>query len=99
MHPVEVVLEQHSSSESKLTARLFTSEDDDFPLQYVLLEGTPDALRFLAEFILAHVNSEVGCSWNLHPQGAGSAHFGGAATVGVFLHKLPCDLHPDNTIR
>lgn len=95
MNLVETVLEKHSSSESKLTAKLFMSEDEQFPLQYVLLEGTPDALRFLADFILAHIESDVGCNWDLHPQGAGSIHFSTRSNVGIYLHKLPCDLHPE----
>lgn len=99
MNLVDDILSKHASSESKLTVRTFTTDDKEFPQQYVLFEGDANALRFLAEFILAHVNSDVACDWSLHPSGAGSVHFSSASTAGIFLHKLPCDLHPENTVR
>ena len=46
MDPVQEMLEQHAVSESKLTVRTFTTDDEDVPLQYVLLEGDAKALRF-----------------------------------------------------
>ncbi len=34
--------------------------------------GNADALRFLAELILAQVDSDYGCTLDIHPNGAGS---------------------------
>jgi hypothetical protein len=89
-------------SSDKLTVRTFTKTDDDFPDisdQYVLFEGSADSLRSLAEFILEHLRLDAPCAASIHPNGAGSAHFSSEATVGIFLHRLPCDLHPENTVR
>jgi len=55
-------------------------------------------MRFMAELILAHVNSDEGCNQFIHPKGPGSVHFNMESTVGVYLHKLPCDLGPHKQI-
>jgi hypothetical protein len=95
MNSTNQVLEAHSSSFSKLTVRTFAEEADGVPEPYVLLEGDADALRFLADLILAHANFEEGCGRFMHPNGPGSIHFGDRSTMGIYLHKLPCDLgHP-----
>ena len=92
MSDADEVLTAHAEGDSKLTVRLFGPDDEECPEQYLLLEGDSTSLRFLAEFILAHVNADKGCGWGLHPNGAGSSHFSGDSTVGIYLHKLPCDL-------
>jgi len=75
-------------------------DDGDFsPENYVLIEGNSESLKFLAELILAQVGSHSACTLHLHPNGAGSAHFANASTVGIFIHRLPCDYHPDNVMR
>jgi hypothetical protein len=95
MSGTNVVMEAHASSSSKLTVRTFSEESDGLTEQYVLLEGDPEALRFLAELILAHVNSDEGCGRFIHPNGPGSIHFDDKSTTGIYIHKLPCDLgHP-----
>ena len=88
------ILQEHGNSEDKLTVRTFTYRDDDpmldAPTQtFVLLEGSQSALRFLAETILAHIDTPI-CDLNLHPLGAGSAHFSATSTAGIILHTLPC---------
>ena len=88
-------LQLHGSSSDKLTVRTLTYEDDDSisptPTRtFVLLEGNENALRFLAETILAHIATRV-CDLSLHPSGAGSAHFDPTSTVGIILHTLPCE--------
>ena len=95
---VNDILSQHGDSGDKLTVRTFTYEGDDPTLDvpsqtFVLLEGSENALRFLAETILAHIKTPV-CDLNLHPSGAGSAHFTPASTAGIILHKLPCTHGP-----
>jgi hypothetical protein len=92
------ILRQHGDSGDKLTVRTFTNEDDDptldVPTQtFVLLEGSPEALRFLAETILAHLNTSA-CDLTMHPSGAGSAHFSATSTAGISLHTLPCTHEP-----
>jgi hypothetical protein len=107
MSIVKEILEAHASSFSKITARTFierTEELDDEgasipPQTYVLLEGDREGLRFLGELILAQVESGYGCTLGLHPVGPGSNHFTGDSTLGIFIHNLPCDLHPGNVVR
>ena len=85
------ILQKHSASSSKLTVRTFVEESEGSAEQFVLLENDAEALRFMAELILAHANSDEGCNRFIHPKGPGSAHFNMESTVGVYLHKLPCD--------
>jgi len=99
---VNDILKQHGDSGDKLTVRTFTSESDDPNLDvssqtFVLLEGSENALRFLAETILAHIKTSV-CDLNIHPSSAGSAHFTSASTAGIILHKLPCTHGPYKTL-
>lgn len=93
--PVNDVLQLHGMSSSKLTVRTLTYEDDDSTAPsarrtFVLLEGNENALRFLAETILAHIATPI-CDLSLHPSGAGSAHFDPTSTAGIILHTLPCE--------
>ena len=107
MTSVREILKAHGSSPSKLTVKTFVadrgetnSEEEDAPAQnYVLIEGDENALKFLAELILAQVNSDYGCTLDIHPNGPGSNHFSGDSTLGVFVHKLPCEVHPGNLVR
>jgi hypothetical protein len=105
MTSVNEIMSEHGSSPSKITVRTFpgTSPDDEsdsVPLHnYVLIEGDEAALRFLAESILAQVDSDYGCTLDIHPNGAGSKHFSEASTLGVFVHRLPCDLHVGRVVR
>ncbi len=107
MSSVMEILRAHGSSLSKITVRTFLAEkdetnDDDndaLPQNYVLIEGDADALKFLADLILAQIGSDYGCTLNIHPNGAGRNHFSDASTLGIFVHRLPCDVHPDNVVR
>ncbi len=95
---IKQVIEKYADNPSKLTARTFT-ESGEIKETFVLFEGGADALRFLGEAILAFADSDSGCNWDIHPQGAGNIYFDNDSTVGIYLHKLPCDLHADHKIR
>ena len=95
---IKEVIEKYANNPSKVTARTF-SEPGETPETFVLLEGEPDALRFIGESILAFVDSAAECNWDIHPRGAGNTYFGSDSTVGIYLHKLPCNLHAGNKIR
>ncbi|RRA49357.1 hypothetical protein [Acidipila sp. EB88] len=91
---VNDILQAHGASEDKLTVRVLTYEEDDLgcdrsPETFVLLEGTREALKFLAETILAHIETTV-CDLTMHPLHAGSAHFSSTSTAGIILHTVPC---------
>ena len=102
MSSVNEILETHALSGSKLTARTFVElpEDDnnDPPEQFLLIEGSRESLKFLADLILAQLNSDYGCNLHLHPNSAGSNHFSPRSTAGIYIHRIPCDLHPDNVV-
>ena len=92
------VIEKYADNPSKLTVRTF-KERGEITETFVLLEGEAAALRFLGEAILAFANSDSGCNWDIHPKGAGNIYFGRDSTAGIYLHKTPCDLHPDHKVR
>jgi hypothetical protein len=106
MRSVNEILNTHSSSPSKITVRTFVADrrepdesEEETPSQpYVLIEGDADALRFVAELILAQVDSDYGCTLDIHPNGAGSKHFSDASTLGIYVHRLPCDLQPGHVL-
>jgi hypothetical protein len=57
----------------------------------VLIEGEATALQFLGRYILAHsADDKSACGASLHPKAAGNAWFTKDATLGFYLHKLPC---------
>ncbi len=58
----------------------------------VLIEGDAAVLEFLGQFILAHSRADKNdCHNGLHPREAGNAWFTKESTLGLYLHKLPCD--------
>ena len=60
---------------------------DDVP--FILVEGTADALRFLANLLVAVAEGESNeSSFQLSPKGAGSFHFSAAAEVGLYVQRL-----------
>ena len=92
MNSTNDVVEKHAASSSKLTVRTLSETSGQTAEQYALIEGDASALRFLAELILAHLNSDESCGRQLHPNGPGSVHFNRESTIGIYLHKLPCHL-------
>ena len=100
MNRLHQLLDAHSSAESRLTVRSFVEQTEEVREEYVLIEGKPESLRFLAELIMAFVESDAsGCNFDMHPKGAGSAHFSDDSSVGIYLHRLPCELHSDWVVR
>ena len=90
---ISELLGDHGEGE-KLTVRILTYPPDDSdiaasPETYTLLEGTPQSLRFLANVIRTHVETDA-CNLTMHPTAAGNAHFDPASTSGIILQTLPC---------
>jgi hypothetical protein len=56
----------------------------------VLIEGASESLAFLGRLLLAQSEAPQDCGFQLHPHGAGRAHFSGDATHGIYIHRLPC---------
>ncbi len=98
MDKMRTLLTTHADKNTKLTVRkISVDRNDDAEFDpamihdYVLVEGDRDSLRFLGELLIAFVESEDGCSFDLHPQGPGCAHFNNASDLGISLHKLPSE--------
>jgi len=103
MSSVNEIFRIHALSGSKITARTFIESHEDNgdqipPQEYLLIEGSRESLKFLADLILAQLDSDYGCNIDFHPTSAGSAHFSPHSTAGIYIHLLPCDLHADNII-
>jgi hypothetical protein len=100
MNKMGILLEVHADKGKRLTVRKVSidrnepNEPDPAPPQdYVSVEGDSDSLRFLGELLIAFAEGDFGCNFDLHPQGAGSAHFTTASNIGIELHKTPCDFN------
>jgi hypothetical protein len=68
-------------------------EPDDESAAAVLIEGNQEALEWFARLIIDHAQGNQGCSRQIFPSGPGSAWFTPTATIGLYIHRLPCD-HP-----
>ena len=78
---INELFEAHANRGTKLTVRTISidrnepNEISPSPIEnFVLIEGDRDSLRFLGQFLIAFAEGDFGCSYNLHPLGAGSAH-------------------------
>lgn len=87
MPKVNVLLEEHSQSPSKLKVQLMAPEEEDVS-GYVLLEGDRAALTFLANLIEAQLE-ESDPGLQLHPRAAGSVHFDPSSNLGLYIHVRP----------
>lgn len=98
MNKMRELLESHVANGNKVTLRRISidrnepDEADPAPIEdYVFVEGSSDSLRFLGELLIAFAEGDFGCSFHLHPHGAGMAHFSNTSDLGIDLHKKPCD--------
>jgi hypothetical protein len=57
---------------------------------FVLLEGNKAAYEYLGRLFLAHAKAHD-CGFQISPNGAGSALFKKGSTLGLYLHRLPCN--------
>jgi len=87
MPKVNVLLEEHSDSLSKLKVQLIPPEEGELS-GYVLLEGDHAALTFLANLIQAQLE-ESDRGVRLHPRAAGSVHFDPSSDLGLYINVRP----------
>jgi hypothetical protein len=57
----------------------------------ILFEGDELAFEFLGKLFLAQAKAINGCGFEIGPKYAGNALFAKKATLGLYLHRLPCD--------
>ena len=55
----------------------------------ILIEGNKDALKFLAQLILAQID-EKDCGLQIGPAAAGSNFFESKSNLGLYIHRVPC---------
>jgi hypothetical protein len=80
------VCERYADRHVGLTVRQL--EDDDSEQDpTVLIEGSSDALRMLAELLLSVADDSNNDGFGISPNGAGKAHFSVDATLGIYIHR------------
>jgi len=58
----------------------------------ILFEGDELAFEFLGKLSLAHQAKAInGCGFEIGPKYAGNTFFSKKATLGLYLHRLPCN--------
>jgi hypothetical protein len=67
----------------KLTVRLLDNET-------VLIEGKAEALSFLGKMLLAHAEEKEDGRL-ISPNSSGQVFFTKESTLGVYIHRIPCD--------
>jgi len=58
----------------------------------ILIEGSSVGLKFLGYLLLAH-SEAPDCGDQLSPEGPRSQLFSKDSTLGLYLHRLPCNEH------
>ncbi|MRD46979.1 hypothetical protein GHT07_06800 [Caenimonas koreensis DSM 17982] len=79
------ICERYSEKSVGLVVRLL--DDDNQSPSTVLIEGSVDALRMLAELLVAVADESDNDGFFISPFGAGKVHFGKASELGVYIHR------------
>jgi hypothetical protein len=96
MNELSRILESHASSKQKLSLEDFvpdrreSSDDELIENRYTRITGSRESLKFLGELLIEFATGDHGCSFDLHPEGAGTVHFASGTKLGIFLVKEPC---------
>ena len=96
MSNLREIMERHAESGQKLSLETFVPDRRDSPDEelvadcYTLIKGSAQSLRFLGELLIQFADGDYGCTFDIHPKGAGAAHFRAGATLGIYLVKEPC---------
>ncbi len=77
------VIDSYSDKDTKITCRTFG--------EYILIEGSKEALEFWGKLFLAQAKETEDCRFWASPFGAGCAHFTERSNRGLYIHRLPCD--------
>jgi hypothetical protein len=69
-----------------LDLRLIAGDDSVGELPLIVVRGTPDALRFLADLLRAVADSPtIPARFQMAPNAAGQFHFSASAEVGLYI--------------
>ena len=81
------VIHKYDGQNLKIQTRMLEpDEESEYP--YLLIEGTAEALRKLAELIMAIPEDDIGTKLSMSPNGAGSAHFTKNSTIGLYINCI-----------
>jgi hypothetical protein len=83
---VDKVCGKYAGMGAKITMKPLPENPD-----LLLIEGDELAFEFLGKLFLALAKTINGCGFSIEPGGPGAALFAKASTVGLYLHRLPCD--------
>lgn len=83
------ISEQYADKPVGLVLRLL--DDDTQSPSTVLIEGSSEALTMLAKLLLAVASEPENDGYGISPFGAGKLHFGKAAEVGVYIHRVDAE--------
>lgn len=81
------VIKRYSNESVGLTLRLIDDKDGFKPV--VLIEGHPQALKMVAELLVAVAENPKDDGFSMSPDSAGSKHFSENSEVGFYIHRLP----------
>jgi hypothetical protein len=79
------ICDRYSDKSVGLVLRLL--DDDQKSPSTVLIEGSADALKMLAELLVAVADEPDNDGFSISPFGAGKLHFGKASKLGVYIHR------------
>lgn len=77
---------KYSGRKVNLSLKLMDEEECGLPT--VLIEGPPDALKMLAELLIAVAEESANDGFSISPSGAGSVHFAKSSKLGIYLHRI-----------
>lgn len=81
------ICERYADRNVGLTLRLL-DEENGSPPSTVLVEGSAQALRMLAELLVAVADAGGDDGFSISPFGAGKIHFSNVAELGIYIHCL-----------
>lgn len=82
MSPNEVC-EKYADKRGDLRLQILRAEEG---LNSVLIQGSPRALRLLADLLIAVADDENDGGFSISPDGAGKYHFSKESELGVYIN-------------
>jgi hypothetical protein len=84
MKSPDKICQEYSDKKARITVKKLDDET-------ILIEGNQEELELLGNLIIAQAQFKEDCGFHLHPNGAGSALFSKKSSIGLYIHRLPCD--------
>jgi hypothetical protein len=94
MQSPDNVCAEYADKNTSLRIVFRTYKDEESSEEYVIIEGDKNSLEFMGKLLIAQANFAADCHFFIHPRGAGQIHFSEDTSIGVSLHRLPCQHGP-----